>query len=372
MKILVVDDAITFRKQIKRLLDDIEGVEVVGTASNGKIAIDMIKQSDVDLITLDLNMPVMGGLETIEKMREMGLKQDIIVFASKTARNTKDTLKALSLGASDFIVKPDGDVSDFETVLALVKAELVPRIVQFLPKFNLKNVPRLDQSVANSATGVALARLSETTTPAISEIRSKQLDSFLPQAIVVASSTGGPTALETFFSKITEPPKVPILVAQHMPETFTKFLSKRIQNINGIETREARNGERVSAGIIYFAPGNYHMKFAKSESGTVIILDQGPRVNSVRPAADLLFQSVAHIYGKQAMGFVLTGMGSDGCKGCEVIKSNGGHIMIQNEETSTVWGMPGEVYRHGHFDALGSLEDCRDVLLRMSMLRRAS
>ncbi|MEZ4741757.1 MAG: chemotaxis-specific protein-glutamate methyltransferase CheB [Bdellovibrionota bacterium] len=367
MKVLVIDDAVSFRSQIKKMLNMIDGIEVVGSASNGKIAIDMLQHQDIDLIILDLNMPVMGGLETIEEMRRLGLKQKIIVFASKSSRSARDTVTALSLGANDFVLKPEGIAANLDAVLEQVRAELEPRIIQFIPK---KNDIKLDNNNHQSKEENS-NQLTQTPQykPAF---RNVNIDIFTPKIIVIASSTGGPKALEVFFSKLTSPPTVPILVAQHMPETFTKFLAQRIAKITGINCREAKNGEFLNPGIVYIAPGNFHMKVTETNTGPAILLDQGPRVNSVRPAADLLFSSATKVFGSQCLGFVLTGMGQDGCLGSYEIKKNGGVIMIQDQKSSTVWGMPGEVHQRGYYDKIGSLEQCCEFLTEKAINRKVA
>ena len=200
---------------------------------------------------------------------------------------------------------------------------------------------------------------------ATTEWTKRDLLKFHPRAVVVASSTGGPMALETFLSQIKVTPLVPIFIAQHLSEGFTKFLSARLMQQTGIECREAVHKECVKPGIVYFAPGNFHMRLIFTGQTIEIHLDQSPRVNDVRPAADLLFESASLIYGKETMAFVLTGMGRDGCQGAINIKKAGGGVMIQDENSSVVWGMPGAVFAAKAFDCIDSLEKCSAALNAM-------
>lgn len=354
MRVLIVDDSVTFRSQIRRALEALPGVTVAGTAANGKIALQMLEKKEVDLITLDINMPEMDGIAFLDYLHKNdSYKVKVIVFAHHTARSARDTVKALSLGAVDFVIKPTADnnvgmVDAYEAVLR----ELAPKVLQFVS--------------AEAATNQTAGPKASTTSKAdVKEYTKVDIDHFDPSVIVVASSTGGPKALENFFSQLKRPPSMPVLVVQHMPEMFTKFLSKRLGDMMQVECREGIDGELVEPGIVYVAPGNFHMTVKMEGKRFAIQVDQTPRVNFVRPAADLLFRSAAQLFGKGCMGFVLTGMGEDGKVGSQAIKASGGGIMIQDKESSIVWGMPGSVHGANAFDKIGSIQECAKVLARM-------
>lgn len=349
MRVLVVDDSITFRSQIKRALGEVEGVELVGSASNGRLALQMLEQNPVDLMILDLNMPVMSGLDLLEQLRPRSRGLDVIVFAGRTERSAEDTMKALSLGAGDFVVKPTSVALDFEAAYLSIADLLVPKVRQFLkPKSLTPMVAPPKQRIA--------------------------IESLKPSAVVIASSTGGPGALESVFKNIGGTPHVPIFIAQHMPETFTRYLAARIKSLSGIECREAVHGETVVPGVIYVAPGDYHMQVVPSEvPGRVqVALDRGGKMNGVRPAADLLFESAAKVYGSRCLALVLTGMGQDGLIGCKAVKKAGGAVLIQDQASSVVWGMPGAVYVADLWDKVASLEDCGRVLSRVVVRERVA
>ena len=363
MRVLIVDDSSVFRTQIRKALTDVPGIDIAGTASNGRIALQMMQQKSVDLVTLDLNMPDMGGLETLREIRKAGRRIHVIVFASRSARSAEETIDALSNGADDFVLKPDGNTSSLEHALEQVRSELVKRVKQF------SNGPKAATSgTKQTAVAKRVERFSTEIRPPSAPpkvFRRHSLQQFKPMIIVIASSTGGPNALEVVLTKIPKLTRVPILIAQHMPATFTKYLAKRLQESIGITCREALNGELIRSDTIYIAPGDFHMRVATSTRGNAIILDQGPKLHSVRPAADHLFNSAADLYGSACFGMVLTGMGEDGLVGAIHIKERGGAIMIQNQESCAVWGMPAAVYHAEAYDAIGNLDECGSLLARL-------
>lgn len=356
MRVLIVDDSSVFRTQIRRALADVPDIEVVGSASSGRIALQMLEQKPADLVTLDLNMADMDGMETLREIRRRGLAVRVLVFAARSARSAEDTIEALRCGADDFVLKPGGDTLSIEHALEQVRSDLIPKIRQFTAALP-PSAPRAPLGFASKASPAPPSRKPS---------EHRDLGTMRPMIVVVASSTGGPGALEALFASLPRPPRVPILVAQHMPETFTKFLAKRLADISGVACREAQNGEPPAAGTIYIAPGNFHMQVRSTAAGNRITLDQGPKVNSVRPAADLLFTSVADLYGDSCAAFVLTGMGSDGLEGVRRIKGRGGAVMIQSKESCVVWGMPAAVYEAGAYDRIGDLQDCAGILARLS------
>lgn len=353
LRVLVVDDSVVFRSQIKAALDDSSLVEVVGVANNGKIALEKLAQKSVDLVTLDMEMPEMGGLATLKAIRKMKFPARVIIFSSHTTKGSEAALEALSCGADDFVAKPALQSSevDFHSAAERIKSDLLPKVLQFKQEY--------------SASVIREKAASVLTMPAAT-FSQKDLDTFIPAAVVIGSSTGGPPALEKCLAGITKSPKLPIFIVQHMPPIFTASLAKRLQEITGVETAEGKAGELVRAGKIYVAPGEFHMILQRVNNEVRISLNQGPPRNSVRPAVDNLFESAAKVYGARCLGVVLTGMGDDGRAGCRTIKESGGGVMIQSKESCVVFGMPGAVFADGTFDGQGDIAQIHTVMKRIT------
>jgi two-component system chemotaxis response regulator CheB len=355
MKILIVDDSVVFRTQITNALKDIPGVEIVGTAANGKIALQKLNQMPVDLLTLDMEMPEMNGMETLKELRQTNKNVKVLIFSSQTVRGAEKALDALREGADDVIAKPEGDHLNFETALGAIKSSLVPKIIQFT-----------DQRLQSISQGGMLRPTADLTPQRISNLNESQnppaiylkrsIDSLSPQVLVIASSTGGPTALETIFAKIPGPYKIPVLITQHMPPVFTQILARRIGEITGVPAKEAEQGDFVNPNKIYVAPGDFHLKVQSTGDNVMVRITKEELRNSIRPAADYLFETAAKAYGSNCLGVVLTGMGEDGCDGAKAIKNSNGGIIIQNKASCTVFGMPGAVYESGAYDEMGDLD----------------
>lgn len=371
MRIMVVDDSVVFRSQIKASLDGVEGISVVSTAASGSIALQNLERFQCDVITLDLEMPDMNGIEVLHELRKRGYKQKVIVFAAPTKSGAEHVFDAIRAGAVDFIAKPSG-VGSLDEALAGIRKELVPKILQFKRREMI-----LDHSAGTSGPTVHSPveaphshlppSFDDKPSAAEAAVRYTRInvETFKPRIVVIASSTGGPTALEDIFGKLKgTSASVPILIAQHMPPNFTEFLAKRLCQLSGLPGGEARNGETIEGGRIYVAPGDYHLSLQRSIDGgkTIARLDQNAKRNQVRPAADFLFESAVALYGGMVGGLVLTGMGEDGRMGACAIKGASGCVAIQDQETSVVWGMPGSVHAAGAFDAVVSLSECGRIL----------
>lgn len=346
MKVLVVDDSLTFRSQIKNALSNHASIEVVGTSVNGQDALDKIVGGlDVDLITLDLEMPKLTGLQFLAKLSELGIKKKVIVFSATTKKGSEDTLAAMRLGALDFVTKPSGDGLTIETAAQRIRDELQPKILQFLQ----------DTTVA-----------SKIEKPQAKTVK-KQIQTFYPTMVVIGSSTGGPMALAKLFSGIEGQLKVPICIVQHMPPLFTATLAEQIMRITGIEAKEASNGEPLE-NKIYVAPGDFHLNIKENGGKKFLELNQLEKRNSVRPAVDFLFESASEIYKDKLLGVVLTGMGEDGLDGCRRIKEKNGGVMIQNKESCVVFGMPGAVFQAELHDSISDIDEMKKHIRRMCLL----
>lgn len=344
VKVMVVDDSLVFRSQIKNCLSEVKGLEVVNMAKNGAVALDFLRKSEVDLITLDLEMPMMDGIALLKEMGNLNRQPKVIVFSANTTKGAQKTLEAMRLGAVDVVCKPQQDPDSKVSIRDRIGAELLPKIAPFIELAARNPAPEPVQQAPVS--------------------RSKPKRSlFCPRAVVVGCSTGGPVALERLLASLPSRLSSPIVIAQHMPPLFTASLAKRLALVTGMTVKEAEHGEPIARDVIYIAPGDHHLEVSDGGGGKEsFILSQKEKRNSVRPAVDYLFESAAKLWGKNTLGFVLTGMGADGKDGCRALKANGATVIIQDKATSVVWGMPGAVHLAGDFDEVMPIDDCASAL----------
>lgn len=354
MNILVVDDSVVFRSQIKSALKVCDAFKQIDVAANGKIALTKLEREKYDLTILDLEMPELNGIETLKEIRARNIQTKVIVFSSLTARGAQSTIEALENGATDFVTKPQ-QLNSFELAFEHIKAQLIPKALQFTGATNASTVA--EKAVVN------LAPMPTAPKEPPKKWKKILLPHVDPKVCVIGSSTGGPVALKALFSKIKGPLKHPILIAQHMPPVFTKTLAKSIEDQTGIPAQEAKHFEELE-NKIYVAPGDYHLTIKENDGRLFTSLDKRPKRNSVRPAVDFLFESAAEIFQENVLSMVLTGMGADGAEGACAIKDQNGFVLIQDEETSVVWGMPGAVHGKGAFDQMSSIEECATVLAK--------
>lgn len=348
------------RRLVTQALSEDPGIEVVGAAANGAIALQRIPQTNPDVVTLDVEMPEMDGIETLRQIRRTYKDIRIIMFSTLTQRGATATIDALMLGADDYVTKA-ANVGKVSESLAALRGELVPRINQFFVRLDASPravAPRANAvaqagRVASSSPGAGLRGATCSFTP-----RST------PKVVAIGVSTGGPTALSEIVPMIPDGFSLPILIVQHMPPLFTRLLADRLQKQTTLRVVEARDGEQVVGGTIYIAPGDFHMRVRKAGGQVVITLDQAPPENSCRPAVDVMFRSVHEVYGGSAVAVVLTGMGQDGLRGVELLKASGAHVVVQDEATSVVWGMPGAVARANLADAIVGIGDIVPQILR--------
>jgi two-component system chemotaxis response regulator CheB len=329
IRILVVDDSVVIRRLLADTLAGDRALEVIGTASDGRIALAKISLLKPDLVTLDIEMPVMDGLEALREIRKLYPKLPVIMFSTLTERGAAATLDALSLGASDYATKPSNTGSP-AAALERIRVELIPKIKALCGLAPLKLLP--------------LPR----TRPAL-KVRVRSNPRI--EIVAIGTSTGGPNALAEVLPRIPNDFPVPIVVVQHMPPIFTRLLAERLASHSAIPVEEGGAGVLLSPGHAWIAPGNFHMKVMRAGLSWRLNLNQGPPENSCRPAVDVLFRSVAVAYGANVLGVVMTGMGADGVLGAQDIRDAGGDVIIQDEASSVVWGMPGLVDASGLADA---------------------
>ena len=346
-RILIVDDSAVMRSLLRSVVCSDAGLEVAGTAADGALALSSIAILRPDLILLDVEMPVMDGLVTLRELRRQGHKMPVIMCSSLTQRGAKVTLEALAGGASDYVAKPAGQASREAATRALGQ-ELVPKI----------------HALTNQAEGQAEGQiLPMGPRPAAQAISS------IPVVLAIGVSTGGPAALDILLPALRGNFPLPVLIVQHMPELFTRLFAERLDGRCKLRVREAAEGDQVRAGTIYIARGNWHMEVqAASLAGSpaTLHLNQGPLENHCRPAVDVLFRSVAAVYGAGVLAVVLTGMGSDGLMGCRMIRDHGGAVLVQDQASSTVWGMPGAVSNAGLAHKVLALNDLAPEILRLA------
>lgn len=320
MNVLVVDDSVVFRMAISQALAEVPGVVNPKTVSNGQLAIQHLKNfPNTDLITLDLEMPVMDGIQTIKEIRKFNKKVIIIVFSSQSIKGAEKTLEALTSGANDFVTKQEaGGASSIDASLSMIRELLLPKVSAF-------SQGQAEKTIVNE---IQKPKVDYLTTMTIK-----------PRLILIGASTGGPEALSTIFKGISTKVSIPILVVQHMPPLFTEKLAQMLNNQTPhVEVREAKAGDEVVPGVALIAPGDFHMTL---EKGGVIKLNQDPKVCFVRPSVNVLLESVSRHFSDQVACFILTGMGDDGAEGCKKLPQNKTYFFVQSKESSVVWGMPG-------------------------------
>lgn len=348
IRVLLVDDSATIRSLLSTTLSADADLRVVGAAVNGRMGVDMVAAQPPDIVLLDVEMPVMDGLAALREIRRMQPKLPVLMFSSLTERGAKATLDALLAGANDYASKPAG--LDAGEVADRIRTEVIAKIKALVPRGGARDAPR---PVAARSAPAAVARgMSPRRGPI--------------QGVVIAVSTGGPTALAEVLPGFARDVRVPVLIVQHMPAFFTAQLAERLGKITGATVREAEDGSPLRPGEILLAPGGRHLAVAGDATAPRVRLTDEQPENSCRPAADVLFRTAAKVWGAGALGVVLTGMGRDGLAGSKAIVEAGGEVVAQDEFTSVVWGMPGEVVRAGLADAVLPLGQIGvDVAMRL-------
>ncbi len=334
IRVLLVDDSLVIRKLLSETLSADPAIEVVGTAGNGRIALAKIPALAPDLVILDIEMPVMNGLETLAALRKLYPQLPVIMCGNLTERGAATTLEALSLGAFDHATKPSNPGST-EVAMGAIRTDLIPKIKA------LRGSP-----VSLSA-------------PLIGPARTLRHRPVLPtpiEIVAIGASTGGPNALAAVLPLLAKDFPVPIVLVQHMPPVFTRLLADRLASRSSISVGEGVSGAALVPGQAWIAPGNFHMTVSRSGLQGRLELNQNPPEHSCRPAVDVLFHSVAAAFGGHTLGVVMTGMGADGVRGSAAIRDAGGEVIVQDESSSVVWGMPGLVQASGHADAVYPLE----------------
>jgi two-component system chemotaxis response regulator CheB len=414
IRVLVVDDSVVVRKIVQHALEGETDVEVVGTASDGRQGVEQVERLDPDIVTLDIEMPVMDGVAALVAIRKRKPRLPVIMFSTLTQRAAAATLDALAKGASDYVTKPS-NLQGMDDAVAHVRAELIPRIRALVPRPGgaapvTERLPgltvttsrpppagRVDDRPARPGTagpgGTAAPAARRTSRPADPDraaranrpangaaaapaprprprpaaapapvpaargTRSRVRRRAAIDAVLIGVSTGGPNALNEVIPALPADLGVPVLIVQHMPPLFTKILAERLDSRAALDVHEAVDGDLVTAGGVWLAPGGHHMVVRRDTLGVHVAINDDPPENSCRPAVDPLFRTATDAYEGKVLAVILTGMGHDGMHGCEHVAGAGGQILAQDEATSVVWGMPGYVARAGLAEAVLPIGD---------------
>ena len=357
-RVMLVDDSAVIRGKLTQWLNADPNFSVVGSYCNGLQAVQNVKSCGAEIVILDIEMPQMDGLTALPKLLAAVPRLRVIMASTLTRRNADVSLKALSMGAVDYLPKPESakagtGTEDFHR-------ELIAKLRAIGAGLRRQAADRnLQAATGGARTGVAQVKPSSQRPV----MRARSL--VRPRVLAIGSSTGGPQALFKVLGGIGKNElMVPVIVTQHMPPTFTAILAEHIQNMTGLPASEAKNGERLQPGHVYVAPGDYHMTVEDRGDGIVLALNQGPQVNFCRPAVDPMFESVATVFGAAALCLVLTGMGHDGREGGKKVVAAGGTVIAQDEATSVVWEMPGAAAEAGICAAVLPLPEIASTLQR--------
>lgn len=337
-RVLIADDEVLIRRIISDVLEE-QGMQVAGLAANSQLALAKIPQVNPDVILLDLEFDGLTGLRTLVDIRKAYPILPIIMLGSMKEKTINMAMEALALGAHDYVIIPQS-IRDVDAVKNGLRADLIPKVKMYCPSENEERPP--------------VKHLKKTSSP---QVKTPQTGSrpqnIKPQRVdilAIGVSTGGPNALAYLLPEIPKDFPVPIVIVQHMPPYFTELLAKRLDEKSAIRVKEAAQGDILKPGEALLAPGDFHMVVKREGSRTFIQTHSEPPENSCRPAVDVLFRSVAGIYGANTLAVIMTGMGQDGLRGCELIYELGGQILVQDEKSSVVWGMPGFVHKAGLAD----------------------
>jgi two-component system chemotaxis response regulator CheB len=364
ISVLVVDDTITYRRIVSEALGRIEGVEVVGTAHSGAAALAKMERLNPDLVTLDLEMPDLNGIQVLEEMRQRKSRAAPIMVSSFTERGGELTIKALEAGAFDFVTKTGAGSP--EAQLQRLSADLSAIIQSWQNRRNRAAPP------AGQAPPTSTAPARQTAPPAARPTPRSPTSASLakrPEMILIGISTGGPNALATIMPAFPATLPVPIFIVQHMPRLFTGYLAESLSKKARVPIAEATDGAIARAGHVYLAPGGQHLKIARCAAGIRMRVTDDPPENNCRPSVDVLFRSAANEFPGKSCGVIMTGMGNDGALGSRLLKRKGSTILAQDEASCVVYGMPKEVVATGVVDQQLPLDQIPAAILGLFSLR---
>ena len=390
ISVLICDDSALMRNLISRIVDETEGLKVVGKAENGQALLDMLKTTKPDVILLDIEMPVMNGIEFLKKRQQLHIDVPVVILSSVATEGASVTIQCLELGASDFITKPGGSVTlkiadvtkdiieyvaSYGGAYALLKGKNVPVSEFFSNQIKLKEAERfvLKKKGEEAAKLGSITKADALPASLWAAPKKKENVSITPlrdsgkiEIIAIGISTGGPNALREVFRNIDANIKQPILVVQHMPAGFTAEFASSLNNICPLPVSEAKDGEPLLGGHVYIAQGAHHMFVEKKAFGYFIKLSQDEPRNGHRPSVDVLFESVAKLYQNRALGVIMTGMGKDGAAELAEMRKQGSWTLGQDKETSIVYGMPKVAFELGGVQKQVPLKDMAKEISRLA------
>ena len=362
-RVMVVDDSAVIRGLLTRALEGDPELRVVSSVGDGQMAVNALRRASVDVIVLDIEMPVMDGLTAIPKLLEVDPNVKIIMASTLTLRGAEVSMKALQLGAADYIPKPTStrEISGADLFRQELKQK-VKVLAQAARRGSTRRRPAPEQRERAPMPPLLVPRR----VPATVTLRPMPVGVH-PDIVAIGSSTGGPQALFEVLSHLKGGLTQPILITQHMPATFTTILAEHITRQCGIPCAEAKEGDPLQGGRIYLAPGDFHMVLAQRGTGTVLSVNKEPPENFCRPAVDPMMRSIVKIFGRRVLAVILTGMGHDGMRGCQDVAAAGGLVLAQDEPTSVVWGMPGAVANAGICNAVLPLKEIGPAIRKLAM-----
>lgn len=386
-RVLIVDDSAFIRRALKRIIGAEPDMEVTASAANGHLALRELEEHTVDVVVLDVEMPVMNGLDTLDAIRKRDRSLPVVMFSTLTTQGGEATMDALTRGASDYVAKPSQQ-SNQDDAFQFVRDQLVPKLRSLAEAYSVRkrriqapigvrealDIPQKDASAPKPAVNAAAKRSTPVTnapkkaiTPdEVPRPRRRTTRETAIEVVAIGVSTGGPTALQTVLSDLPADLSVPVVITQHMPPLFTALLAQRLDSVSVLKVCEAQDGSPVEAGSVYLAPGDQHMRFERGGDGIRIVLDDGPPVHSCRPAVDVMLESIVTVYGAKTLVVILTGMGKDGLDGSRRLAGLGARVLAQDAETSVVWGMPGFVAREGVADQVLPLDEIGSEITRIA------
>jgi len=363
ISVMICDDSALMRNLIGRIVEEADGLVLAGKAMNGKFLLDKIPRLNPDIILLDLEMPEMNGIEFLKERKRLNIDIPVVILSSIAVRGARITMDALSLGASDFILKPSGSISED---IHVVKDRIVSTLLAYGKKSG--NIPRFPAASVKKPEIQDSAKVKVGDTPLTSSIPREKGGNI--DIVAIGISTGGPNALRLVLADIDPDFSVPIVIVQHMPAGFTTEFAKSLDRICPLEVKEVVDGDVLSKGRVFIAPGNFHIEVEKKKLATIIRTSSSDVVNGHRPSADVLFSSVAKHYGGNSLAVIMTGMGRDGASEIGTIYAKGGITVGQDEASSIVYGMPKVAAERGFIEHVVSVNDMAATLNRLVREKR--
>ena len=359
VNVIVCDDSALMRNLVGRIIDDAPGLELAGKAMNGKFLLNKLSTLKPDIILLDLEMPEMNGIEFLKERKRLGIDIPVVILSSVAKKGARITMEALNLGASDFILKPSGSISeDIHTI----RDTIVETLLAYGRRYMMKKSGNVFKVSSSDLPGMP-SREKKVSKPRVAEVRSGKTREI--EIVALGISTGGPNALRKVMADIDPELPVPLLIVQHMPAGFTAEFAKSLDRICPLEVKEGEDGDVLAAGRVFIAPGGFHIEVEKKRLASVLRVTSGDLRNGHRPSAGVLFESVAENYGGKALAVIMTGMGKDGSDEIGKIWSKGGITIGQDEASSVVYGMPRVAADNGFLDYVVSLDEMASTINRI-------